>query len=282
MGPTVDTFSFQQVDVFASRPLGGNPLAVVIDADRLDEGKMAAFASWTNLSETAFLLKPTQAGAHYRVRIFTPTRELPFAGHPTLGTCHVWLASQGRVHDGEIIQECAAGLIRIRRGGDRLSFAAPPLIRSGSVENGLVDRICRGLHIDVGSIVQAGWVDNGPGWLALLLKSRKDVLALQPDFAAIAGLRVGVVAPWNASDDGNEADFEVRAFTAAGFEDPVTGSLNAGIAQWLIGNNIAGSSYIASQGTMLGRSGRIHVRQESEAIWIGGNVVTCIEGSVSL
>ncbi|MCO7727614.1 PhzF family phenazine biosynthesis protein [Brucella intermedia] len=276
------TFKFQQVDVFASRPLGGNPLAVVVDADSLDDARMAAFASWTNLSETTFLLKPTKIGADYRVRIFTPSRELPFAGHPTLGSCHVWLASNGRAGDGEVVQECEAGLIRIRRDGDMLSFAAPELIRSDALEPQLLQRIVGALHISMDAIVDAHWVDNGPGWLAVLLKSREEVLALRPDFAAISGLRVGVVAPWKRADDGDAADFEVRAFTVAGFEDPVTGSLNAGIAQWLIGSGIARASYLASQGTVLGRAGRIHVRREADGIWIGGNVVTCVDGHVTL
>jgi len=276
------TFKFQQVDVFASRPLGGNPLAVVVDADSLDDARMAAFANWTNLSETTFLLKPTKIGADYRVRIFTPSRELPFAGHPTLGSCHVWLASNGRTNGGEVVQECEAGLIRIRGDGDMLSFAAPELIRSETLEPQLLQRIAGALHISMDTIVDARWVDNGPGWLAVLLQKREDVLALRPDFAAISGLRVGVVAPWNQADDGDAADFEVRAFTAAGFEDPVTGSLNAGIAQWLIGSGIARASYVASQGTALGRAGRIHVRREADGIWIGGNVVTCVDGQVTL
>ncbi|WP_180350087.1 MULTISPECIES: PhzF family phenazine biosynthesis protein [Brucella/Ochrobactrum group] len=277
------SFKFQQVDVFASRPLGGNPLAVVVDADSLSDAKMAAFANWTNLSETTFLLEPTTVGADYRVRIFTPSRELPFAGHPTLGSCHVWLALNGNADDGkEIVQECEAGLIRIRKDRDMLSFAAPELTRSGALEPQLLLRIARALHIDVEAVIDAHWVDNGPGWLAILLKSREDVLALRPDFAAISGLRVGVVAPWKRGEDGDAADFEVRAFTAAGFEDPVTGSLNAGIAQWLIGSGIAGTSYVASQGTVLGRAGRIHVQRDTDGIWIGGNVVTCVDGHVTL
>jgi PhzF family phenazine biosynthesis protein len=255
----IASFRFQQVDVFASRPLGGNPLAVVVGADDLGDADMAAFANWTNLSETTFLLRPTVAEADYRVRIFTPSRELPFAGHPTLGSCHAWLASGGRPRDAEIVQECAAGLIRIRRDGERLSFAAPPLARSGPLEPELLDRIAGGLGIRAEAIVDASWVDNGPGWLALLLRNRADVLALRPDFAALSGLRIGVVAPWTG-EDGSDADFEVRAFTADGFEDPVTGSLNAGIAQWIIGKGIARSSYVASQGTVLGRAGRIHVK----------------------
>lgn len=274
-------FTFQQVDVFASRPLRGNPLAVVVGTDALSEPEMAAFANWTNLSETTFLLKPKSAGADYRVRIFTPVRELPFAGHPTLGSCHVWLATGGEPKGREIIQECEAGLIRIRRDNDRLSFAAPDLRRAGPVEPEILARIVRGLNLAPDAIVDANWVDNGPGWLAVLLRSRDEVLALRPDYAAISGLRVGVVAPWNLLKDGRDADFEVRAFTAAGFEDPVTGSLNAGLAQWLIGSGIAPSTYIASQGTVLGRAGRVHVEQAGGDIWIGGNVATCIEGSVT-
>lgn len=271
-------YSFQQVDVFSSRALLGNPLAVVIGADSLTASEMAAFASWTNLSETTFLLQPQSAVADYRVRIFTPVAELPFAGHPTLGSCHVWLSSGGRPKSGDIIQECEAGLIRIRRHKKRLAFEAPELRRSGPVELDTLTRALEGLRLIYDDIVDANWVDNGPGWLAVLLRSRADVLALRPDFAVLSGLRVGVVAPWDPIKDGRDADFEVRAFTAAGFEDPVTGSLNAGIAQWLIGNGIAPSSYIASQGTVLGREGRVHVEQIEDQIWIGGDVTTCIEG----
>lgn len=275
-------YTFQQIDVFSSQPLRGNPLAVVFGADTLTDSQMASFANWTNLSETTFLLKPTTADADYRVRIFTPTRELPFAGHPTLGSCHVWLASGGRSNGDEIVQECEAGLIRIRREADQLSFAAPALRRRGRVEPEILTRVTRGLHLANGAIVDANWVDNGPGWLAVLLRSREEVLALRPDFAAISGLRVGVVAPWNTGNEGRDADFEVRAFTAAGFEDPVTGSLNAGLAQWLIGSGIAPSSYVASQGTVLGRAGRVQVEQAGREIWIGGAVTTCIEGTVTL
>jgi PhzF family phenazine biosynthesis protein len=255
---------------------------VVIGADELTGSEMAAFANWTNLSETTFLLQPTVSNADYRVRIFTPSRELPFAGHPTLGSCHVWLASGGKPIGNEIVQECEAGLIRIRKHNDRLSFAAPDLRRNGPLEPEILAQVVKGLHLTADAILDANWVDNGPGWLAVLLRSKGDVLALKPDFAVISGLRVGVVAPWDPFQDGSDADFEVRAFTAAGFEDPVTGSLNAGIAQWLIGSGVASSSYIASQGTVLGRAGRVHVEQVDKEIWIGGNVVTCIEGSATL
>ncbi len=277
------TFPFQQVDVFSSQPMRGNPLAVVADADGLSDGQMQAFANWTNLSETTFLLKPRAPGAHYRVRIFTPKQELPFAGHPTLGSCHVWLSQPGSaVAADEIVQECGAGLIRIRRDGKRLSFAAPPLRRAGPVETEIVERVARGLEIPMGSIRAANWIDNGPGWMGVLLNSRREVLAVKPDFAVLAGLRVGLAGPFDATEDGTEAQFEVRAFTAAGFEDPVTGSLNAGLAQWLIGNGIAPSTYIAAQGTVLGRAGRVHVHQQGADIWIGGEVASCIEGTVTL
>ena len=275
-------FLFQQVDVFSSQPLAGNPLAVVVGADALDDAQMAAFARWTNLSETTFLLQPRAPEADYRVRIFTPTQELPFAGHPTLGTCHVWLGSGGRPRGGEIIQECAAGLVRVRRESGRLAFAAPPLRRTGALEPELMARVVDGLRLAPGALVDANWVDNGPGWLAVLLRSRSAVLALRPDYLAIAGLRVGVVGPWDAEKDGQDAQFEVRAFTAAGYEDPVTGSLNAGLAQWLIGSGIAPPMYIASQGTALGRKGRVHVVQDGTDLWIGGAVATCIAGRVTL
>ncbi|MXP61839.1 PhzF family phenazine biosynthesis protein [Roseomonas sp. M0104] len=281
--PTGTPFSFQQVDVFASQPLRGNPLAVVIGADRLDEARMAAFANWTNLSETTFLLQPRHAGADYRVRIFTPSGELPFAGHPTLGTCHVWLASGGQPQGADIVQECEAGLIHIRRGeGGRLSFAAPPLRRSGAVEPEILEQVTSGLGLAPDAIQASNWVDNGPGWLAVLLRSRAEVLALRPDYVALAGLRVGVVGPWDRAADGTEAQFEVRAFTAGGFEDPVTGSLNASLGQWLIGSGIAPAQYVASQGTVLGRAGRVRVERDGTGIWVGGAVATCIEGTVRL
>ncbi|MFC5437192.1 PhzF family phenazine biosynthesis protein [Rhodanobacter umsongensis] len=273
---------FQQVDVFSSQPLGGNPLAVVIGADALDEAQMAAFARWTNLSETTFLLQPRAPEADYRVRIFTPTQELPFAGHPTLGTCHAWLGSGGRPRGGEIVQECAAGLVRVRREPGRLAFAAPPLRRTGSLEPDVMARVVAGLQLAPGALVDASWVDNGPGWLAVLLRSRDAVLALRPDYPAIAGMRVGVVAPWDGEADGQDAQFEVRAFTAAGYEDPVTGSLHAGLAQWLIGSGIAPPMYIASQGTALGRRGRVHVVQDGTGLWVGGAVTICIAGRVTL
>ena len=272
---------FQQIDVFSATPLAGNPLAVVVDADGLSDAQMAAFARWTNLSETSFLLPPHDARADYRVRIFTPERELPFAGHPTLGSCHAWLAAGGRPRGSEVVQECGVGLVRLRRDGARLAFAAPPLLRSGAVEPEVLAQIACGLGVVPGALRAAQWVDNGPGWVAVMLGTRDELLALRPDYIGLRGLELGVVAPWA----GGDAQFEVRAFITAGdsgYEDPVTGSLNAGLAQWLIGAGHAPAHYVASQGTALGRAGRVHVDQVGGDVWIGGHSVTCIDGTLVL
>jgi PhzF family phenazine biosynthesis protein len=273
---------FHQLDVFTDRPLFGNPLAVVHDADGLDEATMARFARWTNLSETTFLLTPTQPEADYRVRIFTPGGELPFAGHPTLGSCRAWLEAGGRPQGGDVVvQECGVGLVRVRRDGARLAFAAPPLRRIGPLDEALVDRIAGGLGVARTAILHHQWVDNGPGWCAVVLPSAATVLALAPDFSALSELKLGVVA---RHEDGHDALFEVRAFVPAlGIrEDPVTGSLNAGLAQWLIGAGLAPKSYVAAQGTALGRAGRVHVTSAGDDIWIGGDIASCIEGRVRL
>jgi PhzF family phenazine biosynthesis protein len=277
-------FNFKQVDVFSREPLLGNPLAVVLQADELSDARMAAFARWTNLSETTFLLEPVDPRADYRVRIFTTLSELPFAGHPTLGSCHAWLESGGLPKGDEIIQECGIGLVRIRRVGAQLAFTAPPLLRSGPVDAEHVERLRRALGLEHDAIVDAQWIDNGPGWLALRLVDRASVLAIRPDYARLEGQVVGVFAPWDAEVDGNDAQFEVRAFVPGDGmpEDPVTGSLNAGIARWLLAEGLAPDSYIASQGTAMGRRGRVHVQRVGDDIWIGGETVTCIDGSVSL
>jgi PhzF family phenazine biosynthesis protein len=277
-------FAFQQVDVFSSKPLLGNPLAVVIGADALSDEQMAAFASWTNLSETTFLLEPKSPDADYRVRIFTRQREVPFAGHPTLGSCHVWLAAGGVPKSREIVQECGLGLIHVRRAPERLSFVAPKLVRSGPVGPEILARVIKGLDLTPDAIMASNWVDNGSGWLAIMLRSRERVLALRPNYSTLAGLKVGAFAAFNPLQDGNSAQFEVRAFSAedVGHEDPVTGSLNAGLAQWLIGSRIAPSKYVVSQGTVLKRMGRVYIEQNGSQTWVGGTVRTCVMGKLIL
>jgi len=273
---------FHQLDVFSRQPLKGNPLAVVHAAEGLDEATLAAFARWTNLSETTFLLPPTQPGADYRVRIFTPRRELAFAGHPTLGSCAAWLAAGGvPAQAGVVVQECCVGLVRIRREGDRLAFAAPPLKRSGPLDEALLARITAGCGLPREALRALQWVDNGPGWLAALLPGAAEVLAVKPDWARLGDVKLGLVAPQPA---GADTQFEVRAFvpTLGVPEDPVTGSLNAGLAQWLIGAGLAPRSYVAAQGAALGRAGRVHVQHDGQDCWIGGEVAFCIEGTVEL
>ena len=273
---------FNQVDVFSPVAFKGNPLAVIAEADDLDDAEMRAIANWTNLSETTFLSRPQDPAADYRVRIFTPTRELPFAGHPTLGSCHVWLALGGEPKGREVIQECGAGLVRIKRDGARLAFAAPPLRRSGEVERTLLAKIARSIGVAEKAVRAAQWVDNGPGWVAVLLGSRSELLGLKHDVGVLPDQSLGVVAPWDPARDGSEVQFEVRAFMGRGGEDPVTGSLNASLAQWLIGAGRAPARYVAAQGTVLGRAGRVHVAQDGETIWIGGDVATCVAGTITL
>lgn len=274
---------FVQVDVFTAVPLKGNPLAVVVDAAGLSEDEMASFARWTNLSETTFLLPPTDPAADYRVRIFTPGGELPFAGHPTLGSAHAFLASGGDLKKpGEVVQQCAIGLVRVKRDGTRLAFAAPPLKRSGPVTDAaLRAQALAALRIAPEALLDLVWVDNGPGWMAARLPDAASVLALRPDFVAMQGLKLGVVG---AHPAGHDCQFEVRAFVPdLGVpEDPVTGSLNAGLALWLQGAGLAGESYVAAQGAALGRAGRVHVKRDAEATWIGGDVTPLIHGQVRL
>jgi PhzF family phenazine biosynthesis protein len=273
---------FSQVDVFSSEPLLGNPVAVVHDAEGLTEDQMARFASWTNLSETTYLLPATDPAADYRLRIFTPDRELPFAGHPTLGSAHAWLEAGGEPrNEDELVQECGAGLVRIRRG-DRLSFEAPPLLRSGPVDAGDRSRLAAALRVSESEIVDVAWVDNGPGWVACLLESAQAVLDCRPDYAAFGDLEVGIVGPY-ADPSQVGAEVEVRAFVPSmGIgEDPVTGSLNAGIAQWLAGDRLP-TSYVASQGTAVGRRGRVHIERSGDTVWVGGDALTTITGQVRL
>lgn len=276
------TLPFHQVDVFSAVPFKGNPLAVIAAADGLDDATLQQIANWTNLSETTFLLRPQDPRADYRVRIFTPQRELPFAGHPTLGSCHVWLTLGGKPKADDVVQECGAGLVRIKRDAARLAFAAPPLRRSGDVEPEMRARIAQALGVSESAFRAAQWVDNGPGWVAVLMNSRREIFDLRFDASALRNQPFGVVAPWDPATDGTDADFEVRAFMWGGAEDPVTGSLNASLAQWLIGAGIAPRQYVAAQGTVLGRGGRVHVGQENETIWIGGDVTTCVAGTITV
>ena len=277
---------FSQLDVFTDLALRGNPLAVVHDATGLGDAEMAAFARWTNLSETTFLLPPDDPGADYQLRIFTPAQELPFAGHPTLGSCHAWLAAGGVPRDpGTVVQQCGVGLVRVRREGQdgaaRLAFAAPALRRSGPVDPTLRTQVLASLGLPDAAVLGLEWIDNGPGWMAALLPDAATVLALQPDFVAMRGLKLGVVGPHPA---GSDCQFEVRAFVPGlGVpEDPVTGSLNAGLAQWLIGAGLAPPSYVVAQGAALGRAGRVYVQQQGADLWIGGAVCAVVSGTVTL
>jgi PhzF family phenazine biosynthesis protein len=274
--------AFKQIDVFGARMHTGNPVAVVLDGNGLSEHDMQRFARWTNLSETTFLLEPSDPRADYRVRIFTPVRELPFAGHPTLGSAHAWLEAGGTPKDADVVmQECQVGLVAVRRAEGRLSFAAPQRKRVGPVDEDTLQRIARGLQVSRDDILHHQWVDNGPGWVAVMLRSAQAVIELEPDYAPMNGLEVGVVG---AYPSGSECQFEVRALITIGtkpYEDPVTGSLNAGLGQWLIESGLAPERYMASQGTRLGRTGRVFVeRDATRQVWVGGNTLTCIEGQV--
>jgi PhzF family phenazine biosynthesis protein len=272
---------FRQVDVFTTTPYAGNPVAVVLDGSGLGTEEMQRFANWTNLSETTFVLPPTRPEADYLVRIFTPVLELPFAGHPTLGTCHAWLTGGGRPKETDVVlQECAAGLIEVRQDDQGYAFAAPPLRRSGPVDESDLARIATAFRIDRAAIADASWADNGPGWIALLLADSDAVLALDPGFI---DLDIGVAGPL---PEGSGEAFEVRAFfPKAGslVEDPVTGSFNASLAQWLLGTGRAQAPYVARQGTAIGRSGRVHISTDAAgAVWVGGGAITCISGTVEL
>lgn len=274
---------FAQVDVFSSVPVRGNPVAVVVDAAGVSDAEMAAFARWTNLSETTFILPADDERADYRLRIFTPAGELPFAGHPTLGSAHAWSAAGGTPRGETIVQECGAGLVDIRVDGDRFAFAAPPLTRSGPVAQETLAQVAGALGIGVDAIVDAAWVANGPNWIGLLLDSAQAVLDLRPDLAAMGGHEVGVVGLY-ANPAAGEPNYEVRAFAPGQGvpEDPITGSLNAGLAMWLRAAHGAAASYIAAQGTVLDRVGRVFVDDDGERIWIGGHTATVIAGTVDL
>jgi PhzF family phenazine biosynthesis protein len=268
---------FAQVDVFSDEPFAGNPVAVVLDGGGLDDQQMRRIANWTNLSETTFVLPPTTADADYRVRIFTPTTELPFAGHPTLGTCHAWLEAGGEAAGRErVVQECEAGLVEIRPTPHGLAFASPPLTRSGPVEEETVSEIAAAFGLAREEVVDARWVANGPPWIGLLLQSAARVLELRPDFVDLDIGLVGFHQP------GGPGAIELRAFfpkDGALVEDPVTGSLNASVAEWLVGSGRLAAPYVACQGTALGRRGRVHVTaDEAGGLWIAGATTTRIAG----
>ncbi|MGN6276310.1 MAG: PhzF family phenazine biosynthesis protein [Solirubrobacterales bacterium] len=273
---------FSQVDVFGDGSCSGNPVAVVLEAEGLSDEEMRRFARWTNLSETTFVLASSDPGADYRVRIFTPVLELPFAGHPTLGTCHAWLEAGGEPRDPvEMVQECGAGLVRIRRGEEGLAFAAPPLVRSGPASAEEAAKVAVALDLDPAEMLAVEWVDNGPGWIAVLLESAERVLELRP---GALDFDLGVVG---FHPDGWEAAIEVRAFAPLGggtwTEDPVTGSLNASVAQWLLGSARLTAPYVATQGSAIGRGGRVHVSQDDEGtIWVGGRTETVISGTLDM
>jgi PhzF family phenazine biosynthesis protein len=275
-------FAFTQVDVFTATALRGNPLAVVHGADALDDDRMQAFARWTNLSETTFLLAPTDPAADYRVRIFTPGGELPFAGHPTLGSCHAWRERGGRPKaPGQVVQQCGVGLVRIKLDATGAAFAAPPLARA-AVPAEELDAVLAALGTDRSHVVAAQFLKNGPNWLSLELDSAATVLALEPDAARMKRFAsVGVVG---AYPSGSECAFEVRGFVGRPslYEDPVTGSLNAGLGEWLIGADRAPERYVAAQGTRLGRAGRVRIVREGTTIWVGGDSVSCVRGDVEL
>jgi PhzF family phenazine biosynthesis protein len=275
------THQFRQVDVFTETPYFGNPVAVVLGADGLSQEQMQLLARWTNLSETTFVLTPRERAADYRVRIFTPARELPFAGHPTLGTCHAWLEAGGRpARAGQAVQECRAGLVTVRQTEAGLAFAAPPLLRSGPVEEPVAEHVAAALNLSRSDIVDMAWADNGPGWVAVLLASADAVLAVRP---GLVDLDIGVAGPY---PEGSPEALEVRAFTpqiGAPGEDPVTGSLNASLAQWLLGTGRVTAPYVARQGTVLGRRGRVRVSRDPDGqVWVGGGTVTCVSGTIEL
>ena len=277
--------SFRQVDVFSATPWLGNPLAVVHDADGLSDEEMARFARWTNLSETTFLCAPTDDRADYRVRIWTTGGELPFAGHPTIGSAHAWLEAGGVPRGDVVVQECGAGLVDVRRSPG-LGFAAPALRRSGPVEADLRSRVLTALGVDEPAVRDMAWIDNGPGWIGVDLGSADAVVDVVPDVAAFTDLKVTVLGRWDAGRAADlGADVEVRAFYADGRdfgEDPVTGSANAGLAQWLIGTGALPPSYTSRQGSVIGREGRVRIVSEGDEVWVHGDAVTRIVGEVDL
>jgi PhzF family phenazine biosynthesis protein len=283
MMASMPSFDFRQVDVFAPAALTGNPVAVVHDADPLSDEQMQSFARWTNLSETTFLLAPTEPGADYRLRIFTPGGELPFAGHPTLGSAHAWLERGGTpASAGRLVQQCGIGTVELRRDGDRLAFRAPEFLRSGPVDDATLVAVVATLGILPDQVVASQWIDNGPGWIGVVVGSAEEVLAVRPDFSAMGELKIGIIG---AHAGGDPADYEVRAFAPglAVVEDPVTGSLNAGFAVWLTRAGMAPANYTVRQGTVLGRRGDVHITtDENGDLWVGGASTTLINGTLTI
>lgn len=274
---------FQMVDVFSETPFLGNPVAVILDGEGLSTDEMLIITRWMNLSESTFLLPATSPEADYRVRIFTLDRELPFAGHPTLGSCRAWLASGGIPRDDQtIVQECEAGLIQVSHNDDRLAFAAPPLLRGGPVDDNKIAEVCAFLALERSDIVDIQWIDNGPGWIGVILDSAEAVLNIKPAASHPGRIDVGIVGRHSGD---SPTDFELRALFSDQHgnvrEDPVTGSLNASVAQWLLQSGRASGAYTASQGTRLGRTGRIRIREDDDGtVWVGGNTHSLISGHI--
>jgi PhzF family phenazine biosynthesis protein len=277
------TRSFVQVDVFSTRPYRGNPVAVVLEGTDLSDEDMQRLARWTNLSETTFVLPPATEEADYRLRIFTPRGEMPFAGHPTLGSARAWLDGGGTPqHADRIVQECAAGLVTVRRGEVTLSFAAPPRVRDGALDDAYLNRIVAAFGVRRERVLAHQWVDNGPGWAVVQLATAKEVLALEPDLSLIPTAMVGAIG---AHPEGSEHHFEMRTFApGAGVpEDPACGSMNAGVGQWLTATGAAPSTYRVSQGTRLGRAASIEITADTDGtVWVSGAATVCIRGTITL
>ena len=276
---------YKTVDVFTQEAFSGNPLAVIFNADDLSTEDMQHITQWMNLSETVFLQKPVHPEADYKVRIFTLTQELPFAGHPTLGSCHAWLENGGESKSNDyIMQECGAGLIKIKRDQKNLAFGAPPMIRSGVVSEDDLSMASRILGIKKNEIKASNWIDNGPGWMGILLHSAEQVLNLEPKSNPEDHFDIGVIGMY---PEGSECQLELRALfnnqNGSLVEDPVTGSLNASTAQWLMSTGHAADSYIASQGTCMQRKGRVYLSKDSMGVvWVGGHSTTRVNGKINL
>lgn len=271
--------------MFGAAPFSGNPLPVVHDANDLSTEQMQHITRWMNHSETTFLVVPKDSSADYGVRIFTLEREMPFAGHPTLGSCHAWLAAGGEPkNETAVIQECAAGLIPVQKNDGDLAFAAPPLIRSGPIDPDKLDEITRALCIPPDAVIDSAWADNGPGWAVVLLDSAQAVIDIEPVRQHSSRLDIGVIG---AYPENSTSAFELRALFTDQHgnvrEDPVTGSLNASAAQWLFATGRATENFVASQGTRLGRAGRIEIRRDAaNQVWVGGNTMTITDGHINL